>query len=578
MKQRKFRMARVGKTRIVPTSMKILTVFIVLMFLSTSASNVISFLLSHRIVSELSGTILADQLKQVFMTATNQFQVYQYSQDKNASINVIKKIASSGLSFPKSLSCAFDTDGNILYLVSGLPEGADGAVNWEAFPDIKVLHFINDQLVIGSNEGTVKFESPEGLYRGVYKYQKDWKLYFLRADREADTQRKTYINFAILSAVALEILLIFIWVGLVLFKRILGNLNDFSRQLYEMQQKQEMSEIDISKAPNDDVTYFAASFNALSSSVNNLLSTFKKYVPQNIVEKAYAKQDITLEGRQKELTIMFSDIKSFTYRTEVLGNEIIDLLNVHYDRVIHLVHQNNGIIGSIIGDAILGVFGLEDKSKKSLAAVNAAWEMTKVTDELRNSVMERRAEIEKKRALTLAEERVYKACLVDIGVGLDGGKVFYGNIGSEEHMANTVIGDDVNSASRIEGLTRSYFLPVLVSDYIKKEVEKSSNRYDFIEIDTVQVKGKTELYKIYFPFDTEEEKPEVYEVMQTYAPALKDYYDGDWASARKKFKEYKKNMKKLESRYELVADVFIHRMGLKNAPENWSGIWSMTTK
>ena len=69
-------------------------------------------------------------------------------------------------------------------------------------------------------------------------------------------------------------------------------------------------------------------------------------------------------------------------------------------------------------------------------------------------------------------------------------------------MANTVIGDTVNSASRLEGLTRIYHLPVIVSEYVKNEVLKESARYKFFEIDTVQLKGKTEGKKIFFPFKT----------------------------------------------------------------------------
>lgn len=562
---------KVGGTKVVPISHKILAVFIVLLLLTTIATNVISTMLSQRKIIELSTTILSDQLKQVFMTATNQYQVYQYSQDKDASINTIKKVANSGLQYKQSVSCAFDTKGELLYIVSD-------EIDWNCFPDAKMLNYLNDQLVIGNSSGLISFDSVEGEFQGVYKYQKDWNLYFLRCDRAYDIRKSIYINFVIISGVAVVLLLVFLWVGLKLFNKILKNVENFSRQIYDMQQRQVMSTIDISSAPNDDVTYFAASFNSLSASVNSLLSTFQKYVPQDIVEQAYSKQEITLEGKQKELTIMFSDIKSFTYRTEVLGNEIIDLLNVHYDKVIHLVHENNGIIGSIIGDAILGIYGLEAKGKKSLDAVSAAWEMTRTTKELRGAIVERRAEIEEKRKLTLAEERVYKACLIDIGIGLDGGKVFYGNIGSNEHMANTVIGDDVNSASRMEGLTRIYYLPILASEYIKKEVEKVSDRYEFIEIDTVQVKGKTEGSKVYFPLDTEHEPDGTSLSFEKYTSALKDYYSGDWVSARKQFKEFKKNMTKLGTGYDVLADVFLHRIGLKSAPENWSGIWSMTTK
>ena len=144
--------------------------------------------------------------------------------------------------------------------------------------------------------------------------------------------------------------------------------------------------------------------------------------------------------------MLFSDIKSFTYRTETLGNDIIDVLNVHYNKVIHNVHENSGVVGSIIGDAILAIYGtLDSNMSKSFNAVRAAWDITHEIASLRETMIQRREEVEKRRALTESEERVFQAVLLDVGVGIDGGNVFYGNIGSNEHMANTVIGGAGNS-------------------------------------------------------------------------------------------------------------------------------------
>ena len=187
-----------------------------------------------------------------------------------------------------------------------------------------------------------------------------------------------------------------------------------------MQQKQKLETLDLSSAPNDDITYLAASFNSLSSTISNLLGIFQKFVSKDVVEKAYTEHQILLEGKRRNLTILFSDIKSFTYRTETLGNDIIDLLNVHYDRVIHAVHENSGVIGSIIGDAILAIYGTNSSRKKSLEAVDSAWIITKLTALLRNKMILRRKAIEKQRTLTEAEENVYKAVLIDVGVGIDG--------------------------------------------------------------------------------------------------------------------------------------------------------------
>ncbi len=336
-----------------------------------------------------------------------------------------------------------------------------------------------------------------------------------------------------------------------------------------MQKKKQLDLIDISGAPNDDITYLAVSFNSLSSSVNNLLTTFQKFVSKDVVEKAYSEQAIALEGNQQELTILFSDIKGFTYRTETLGNDIIDVLNVHYNRVIHKIHGNSGVVGSIVGDAILAIYGsLNSPNSKSFDAILSAWDITRVTAQLRDAMVKRRDEIEKTRELTESEQRIFEAVLLDVGVGIDGGNVFYGNIGSNEHMANTVIGDNVNSAARLEELTRIYHLPVLLSEYVKNEVEAESDRFEFIEIDTVLLRGKTEGKKIYFPFDKQEMDSQLLEKYHAFSEGLSAYYSGDWKKAKKIFAGCD-----LE-----VTEVFLKRMGRSNAPEDWSGIWAVTAR
>ena len=180
-----------------------------------------------------------------------------------------------------------------------------------------------------------------------------------------------------------------------MFKAVFASISSITNSLYDMQQRSQLETIDISSAPNDDVTYMAASFNSLSVSVNNLLTTFQKFVSKDVVSKAYSDHTIKLEGMQRELTILFSDIKSFTYRTETLGNEIIDLLNVHYNNVIHDVHEENGVVGSIIGDAILAIFGsYKNPELKSLEAIDAGWQITYVTADLREKMKAQRKKIE----------------------------------------------------------------------------------------------------------------------------------------------------------------------------------------
>ena len=554
----------VGKTPIIPISAKILTIFIILLLLSNFMTNLLSINLSQKQKNVLTNQLLVNELKEMYITAGNQYQIYSYSKNKDECIEALKKSAASTFTMDNSCALAFDRTGKILFFTSNNGRTLD------SFNDKEVLDKLNKDFDEGINQGSVSFDFGAGEYFGIYKYHNDWNCFIVRAELRSDTKREMYTVILISAAIIFGLTIVFLFVGLIVMNKIFGNVKAITKKLYDMQERQQLEVINIDDAPNDDITYLAASFNSLSVSVNNLLTTFRKFVSKDVVNKAYSNHAISLEGNQRELTMLFSDIKSFTYRTETLGNEIIDVLNVHYNKVIHAVHQSNGVVGSIIGDAILAVFGTETSSaEKSIKSIESAWEITNVTAELREKMAARRKEIEKKRKLTASELRVYEAVLLDIGVGIDGGTVFYGNIGSDEHMANTVIGDKVNSASRLEGLTRVYHLPVIVSDYIKKEAESISKRYKFYEIDTVQVKGKTEGKKIYYPIDTfVQGSAALSEKFEIYEGGLKAYYKGDWSKARKMFKQADME----------VCEVFLERMGRKSAPAKWSGIWTMTTK
>ena len=554
----------VGKTRILPISTTILAVFICLILLSNFMTNFISLQLSQRQIINLTNTVLVDQLKELYTDSGNQYQLAQFFNDSEASFKILRDNAARNFALPHSVAMGIDKEGTLLFYVN-----ADKNVALDDSARKSLANQLSENYSKGTTEGSIRFYTTVGEYFGVYKYQSEWQCFLVRAELRKDTQRDTYRVLGIIALVIFILTIAFMIVGIVMFNHIFASIRKINESLYKMQAESRLSTIDISKAPNNDITYLAASFNSLSTSISTLLNIFQKFVSKDVAEKAYSDHTITLEGNQRELTILFSDIKSFTYRTEMLGNEIIDVLNVHYNRVIHKVHENSGVVGSIIGDAILAIFGTQKKgSTKSVDAVAAAWEITDVTAGLREKMIERRTEIEIVRHLTEAEERVYKAVMIDVGVGIDGGNVFYGNIGSSEHMANTVIGDNVNSASRLEGLTRIYHLPVIVSEYIKKETESETSRYHFYELDTVQVKGKTEGKKIFFPFDIEKSDTMDEQRFKIYENALHAYYEGDWTTARTFCGECGLD----------VAKVLLDRMGQNNAPAGWNGIWTMTTK
>ena len=565
MSEKKGLFSKVGKTRIVPLGLKILIIFVTIILLSNFATNFLSVQLSKRQIINLNNTIMVEQLKELYTNATNQFQIYNYSDDKEGSQEALQKVAKSGFSNKNSVALGVMPNGQILFSASN-----NIFTDWSTFTDEEKLNKLNEDYNNDIKEGSISFNHKDGEYFGVYKYQTDWGYYLIRAEKRSDLDANTKSVYLYTFLIIIILTIAFVVIGWLILRHEFRPVTLITKDLYEMQQHKQLELIDLSHAKNDDITYLAASFNSLSSSVNNLLGTFQKFVPKDVVAKAYNDQGIGLEGSQRELAMLFSDIKSFTYRTETLGNDIIDVLNVHYNRVIHNVHENHGVVGSIIGDAILAVYGtLESNRSKSYNAILAAWDITHATASLRETMKLRRVEIEKKRKLTESEEKIFIAVSLDVGVGIDGGNVFYGNIGSNEHMANTVIGDNVNSASRLEGLTRIYHLPVIVSEYIKDEVLAETARFKFYEIDTVQVKGKTQGKKIYFPFDTNEMDNALLSKYDLYEEGLQAYYSGDWKTARKAFKN---------ADLPDVTEVFMERMGNKGAPEGWNGIWAMTTK
>ena len=565
MSTKKGLFSKVGKTRIVPLGLKILIIFITIILLSNFATNFLSVQLSKRQIINLNNTIMVEQLKELYTNASNQFQIYNYSDDKEGSQEALEKVAKSGFSNKNSVALGVMPDGSIIFAAHN-----NILTDWSFFTDEGKLDKLNNDYENDIKEGSITFNHIDGEYFGVYKYQTDWGYYLIRAEKRSDLDANTRSVYLYTLLIIIILTITFVVIGWLILSHEFRPVRLITKDLYDMQQHKQLELIDLSHAKNDDITYLAASFNSLSSSVNNLLGTFQKFVPKDVVAKAYNNQGIGLEGSQRELAMLFSDIKSFTYRTETLGNDIIDVLNVHYNRVIHNVHENHGVVGSIIGDAILAVYGtLESNRSKSYNAILAAWDITHATASLRETMKLRRVEIEKKRKLTESEEKIFIAVSLDVGVGIDGGNVFYGNIGSNEHMANTVIGDNVNSASRLEGLTRIYHLPVIVSEYIKDEVLAETVRFKFYEIDTVQVKGKTQGKKIYFPFDTNEMDSALLAKYDLFEEGLQAYYSGDWKSARKSFKN---------SELPELTEVFMERMGNKSAPEGWNGIWAMTTK
>lgn len=555
---------KIRGVRVVPLVLKIVTVLSILLLVSNFVTNYIDLMLNRGELLKLMNELLVKDLKDLSIFSMNQYQVYQFNNNYKGAMNSIRESALRGLTRRRAVALGVKADGKVLF-------DASKTVKVNRITDQHALSLLRRAKASPGAAGSIVFTIHGNKYFGVYKYDDKWQMFLIRAEEFSEFYQSSWAIFREVAYIIVGLTLICVALGVFLVRYMLRFVPVITNAIMDMQAKQNLSIIDLHGAPNDEITYLGVALNSTTSTIDNLMGIFRKFVTTDLAQKAYREREIRLEGAQRDLTVLFTDIRGFTYMTETLGSDIIKLLNLHYDRAIHQIQVNGGIVGSIIGDALLAVFGvLEERGEnKSHQAIRSAHHIQEVASTLRREMTRRREEIiERQGGLSDAEEQIYRAVLLDVGVGIDGGEVFYGTIGSYERMTNTVIGDNVNSASRLEGLTRFYKVPIIVSSYVKEEVEHDFDDYYFMEIDQVQVKGKTEGKKIYWPLLREQLDEETEKYASIFEEGLTLYYEGNWPAAYRKFTRCKLP----------VAEIFRDRTRKNTSPKGWDGIWAMTTK
>ncbi|WP_455382693.1 adenylate/guanylate cyclase domain-containing protein [Salinispira pacifica] len=241
---------------------------------------------------------------------------------------------------------------------------------------------------------------------------------------------------------------------------------------------------------------------------------FQKYVPQELIDRFFAHPESMLVGENRELSVLFSDIRSFTTISEMLSpDELVNSLNRYFSVMVDIIMNRNGIVDKYIGDAIMAFFGAPVRhDDDALQSVRAGIEMVHALNEF-NEVQSREGKPQ-----------------FHIGVGINFGIVTVGNIGTDRKMDYTVIGDTVNVASRLEGLTKTYHQQVLVSESVVPQLDQSiACRL----VDKVAVKGKTKGLRI-FGVDAGVDEA-VRETWQMHNEAMEAYFRREFESAEHAF-------------------------------------------
>ena len=208
------------------------------------------------------------------------------------------------------------------------------------------------------------------------------------------------------------------------------------------------------------------------------VTMFSRFVNPHVVEELIASGGLARGGERRQVTLLFSDIRGFTSMSETRSPEdVVALLNDYFSMQVGVIFKHGGSLDKFIGDAIMAFWGAPlDDEKHAEHAIDAALEM-----------YERVCEFKLKMGET--------GLVFDVGIGLHSGPAVVGLIGSEQRREYTAIGDTVNLASRIEGLTRSV-APVLVSEDTMRLCPDS---FDFIDQGSYSVKGRLQDVRLFEP-------------------------------------------------------------------------------
>ncbi len=210
-----------------------------------------------------------------------------------------------------------------------------------------------------------------------------------------------------------------------------------------------------------------------------LYKVFSYYIDREVLDSLLEKDmEGLFRGESKDICVMFLDIRDFT---RLSGREkaenIVQFLNFYFGAVTGIIQKHNGFVNKFIGDGILAFFAIKEDAVVN--AIEASQEIIGETERMKNEK---------------AFERFIGDWIVNIGIGIHYGTVIVGNVGSEKKMDFTIIGEHVNIASRIEGLTKQTKADLLVSD---KAYMLVKDRFNFVYLGDYEVKGVDKLLPIY---------------------------------------------------------------------------------
>ena len=319
------------------------------------------------------------------------------------------------------------------------------------------------------------------------------------------------------------------------------------------------------------LTLIFSSFVREQQQRKQIRTAFSQYMSPALVEQlAQSPERLVLGGEEREMTVMFSDMRGFTSISETYKNDpqgLTALMNRFLTPLTNAILARKGTIDKYMGDAIMAFWNapLDDKAHQ-VNACEAALDMLEKVDEL-NQAREQEA-----------QEGGHSYIPLNIGVGLNTGPVVVGNMGSDIRFDYSVFGDSVNLASRLEGQSKEYGFPIIVGSKTALAVK---DKFAILELDFIMVKGKTEPEVIYAIAGREDtaQSGHFQRLRNLTIEMLACYRNRDWDDAlaaieRGRRSDEAQPLQYLYNLYEARIREFQHNP----PPEDWNGAFALLTK
>ena len=295
------------------------------------------------------------------------------------------------------------------------------------------------------------------------------------------------------------------------------------------------------------------------SASKRLEGTIRRFMTQEVMDQVLSHDEDALFGSSCQASVLFADIRGFTTMAEALtARETVELLNELFTELYEAVAGANGVLDKYMGDAIMAVYGAPLAGERdAVNAVMSGIEMLRSLDMI-NARRAERGEMS-----------------VKLGIGISTGEVVAGTIGSPKRMDYTVIGDSVNLAARLQELTKTYGVELLVCE--NTALAAAAHGIAMREIDVIRVRGRSQPAKVFEVF------PRPNDDLKAHAAMLVDYREGrarlaarDWNAALAAFgRVLERNPD------DVAANVMIERASsLADQPpgSSWDGVWQGPAK